>query len=182
MGYLRRKFRIGERFVPKDENMFWKEYKIINYSTTQQGTSGNKDKLGHSYLVECYPKDPLTLDKRSMVIVEKTLETLMHGIDIKMEYKIKVLGEYAQKGIKVGITEKDKDSGLEFPYATASVWHENTPDLEENEFVLKNYSENRELESLLLIHGVIEHVGICVTVGYNECPVVRLTKKDTWYL
>ena len=170
--YKRRKYRIGERFIPKDENMFWKEYKIIDHVA---GTT-----RGVSYMVECTPIQS-EKEKQIMSILESLMDSRMESISEKTEYKIKVAGEYVNKGIKVVVTEKDPDTGMEFPYYTASVWADRTPELRENEFVLKNYSENEGLDNILLSHGVIELVGEDVIVGRCVCPVVRLTKKDNWF-
>jgi hypothetical protein len=176
MTRLKRKYKIGDKFIPKDENMFWKEYKIVNYVAGIP----KDEHLGFSYSIECKPTQA---DKphQIMNIVEHLINSRMESISEKVEYKIKVVGEYVHKGIKVSVTEKDPDTGMEFPYFTASVWADKTPELKEDEFVLKNYSENEGLDSLLLTHGVIELVGETAIVGRCECPVVRLTKKNSWF-
>lgn len=173
----KRKYRIGEKFIPKDENMFWKEYKIIDHV---KYISKDAQNLGFSYVVQCIPVQS-DKEKQTMTIVESLMDNRMESISEKTEYKIKIVGEYVNKGIKVVVTEKDPDTGMEFPYYTASVWADRTPNLQENEFVLKNYSENEGLDSLLLTHGVIELVGEDAVVGRCVCPVVKLTKKDNWF-
>lgn len=173
-----RKYRRFQKFVPKDENMFWKEYKIVD---ELPGRSHDSEKLGFSYLVECTPKDPDKLETRRMVIVEKLLDTMIN-ISEKAQYKIKIVGEYDKLGSKVVVTEKDPSTGLEFPYYNASVWVNESPNFERNEFVLKTYSENAGLLNTLLENNIVTLLNKTVIVGRSECPVVKLTGKDTWYL
>lgn len=174
---FKRKYKRFEKFIPKDENMFWKEYKIVDCIA---GTSKSERDLGFTYSVECLPKNADDIEPRTMLMTEKTLDT-MENIGEKTEYKIKVVGQYINLGSKVIITERDPDTGMAFPYCTASVWVDESPNFEKDEFVLKTYSENKGLLETLLENEIITLVGPTVTSGRCKCPVVKLTGKTSWY-
>ena len=84
MTRLKRKYKIGDKFIPKDENMFWKEYKIVNYVAGIP----KDEHLGFSYSIECKPTQA---DKphQIMNIVEHLINSRMESISEKVEYKIK---------------------------------------------------------------------------------------------
>lgn len=173
-----RKYKRFQKFIPKDENLFWKEYRIMD---NFPGKSRDEQMMGFSYLVECTPKDPEKFKDTTMVIGEKQLDTMIN-VSEKLQYKIKVIGQYDKQGSKVVVTEKDPETNLEFPYCSASVWVPESPTFEKNEFALKTYSENSGLLNILLSNKIVELVNKTVIVGRCECPVVKLTEKDTWYL
>lgn len=60
------------------------------------------------------------------------------------------------------------------PYASLSTNVEEA-DLEPNEFVVKNYSENTGLDDLSLYNDMFEDTGKVVLVGFAVCPVWRLS-------
>ncbi len=46
--------------------------------------------------------------------------------------------------------------------------------LEDNEFILKNYSENEEIASLLIKKEILEETGKYIRVGRRNCPICKL--------
>ena len=182
-----RKYRKGTVFRHNKENMFWERIKIVDLVPGSIKVGKSKD-IDFSYIVECTPFNTERFNKITMQVLESVLINTMEEMEQEremeqqVEYRIEIVGEYSKKGIKVRITEKDKDSGVEFPHATISVWTQQTTVLKENEFVLKNYSENEGIDTVLLNNGIIELVGEEVLVGRALCPVVRLTEKDTYYI
>lgn len=55
-------------------------------------------------------------------------------------------------------------------------------DLSGAELVLKTYSENEGLLTLLEDENIIEHTGHSVMTGYELSPIVRLTRETPDYL
>ena len=58
------------------------------------------------------------------------------------------------------------------PFAELSV-SKNSVHLEENEFILKDYSENTELVEELMISGIISLTDRFVLVGSHVCPICK---------
>lgn len=63
----------------------------------------------------------------------------------------------------------------EGPFATLSVRVDCMSDeLSENEIVLKNYNENKEISDYCLSVGLVIPTGVLVQVGYVQCPVCKI--------
>ena len=170
----KRKYKIGDKFTPKNYNTFWKEYRISGI-----GYDG-KETIDHfAYYVECYPHDDTPFSMVVQKLTEKLISKEFNRMENEITYRVQIDGEYTKGGNKISLVEESEDFGAQ-PYATLSVWCKDTPSLEEDEFVLKNYSENDGIDNLLMENGIIELTGEYVEVGYNECPVARLTDKREW--
>lgn len=59
------------------------------------------------------------------------------------------------------------------PFAMATI---NMPliELNENEVIIKNYSENEGIEELLIKNGIIEKTGRTVNGGFVNCNICKL--------
>lgn len=176
----KRKYKVNDKLVPKEENMFWEKY-VIEGINDKTGGNSARTHGEFSYFVKCIPFNkeryqPVVLEMLESVIIKTT-----NIMEEEIEYNLHIVGEYLKGGIKVSVTEKDNDTGMEFPFATASVWTQGAQKLEEDEFVLKNYSENEVVEQMLLSNDIIALTGETMKVGRNDCPVVKLTGKTTWY-
>lgn len=71
------------------------------------------------------------------------------------------------------------DANDETPVATASVSIPGV-DLDENEIVVKDYSENEGMLDFLLENNIVEMRSEYLEVGYNVCPVVKLLPEEEW--
>lgn len=165
-----RKYKVGMRFKPKQPNLFWKEYRI-------RGIGYVYDTF--AYFIECYPNDDTPFEMVVHKLEEKLITRMFKKMENEITYRVQIDGEYTKGGNKISLIEESEDFGAQ-PYATLSIWCKDTPDLDKDEFVLKNYSENEGIDNLLMENGVIELTGKYVQVGYVECPVARLTDKREW--
>ena len=180
-----RKYKTGTVFRHNKENMFWDRLKIVELVPGSIKVGKAKD-IDFSYIVECLPHNTDRFNSITMQILESVLINQMEEMEMEREpaelvdYKVVIVGEYHKKGIKVRLMYKDKDVGIDLPYATLSVWTKPVPKLPNDEFVLKNYSENKGIQETLITNGIIELVGKEVQVGMSMCPVVKLTDKRTY--
>lgn len=65
------------------------------------------------------------------------------------------------------------------PVATASISMPDI-DLDENEIVVKDYSENEGMLDFLLQNNIVEMRSEYLEVGYNVAPVVKLLPEEEW--
>ena len=170
----KRKYKIGDKFTPKNYNAFWKEYKISGI-----GYDSKRTVECFAYFVECYPHDDTPFNMVVQKLTEKLITETFNRMESEIKYRVQIDGEYVKGGNKISLIEESEDFGVQ-PYATLSVWCNDTPTLDEDEFVLKNYSENDGIDNLLMENGIIELTGKYVEIRYNECPVARLTDKREW--
>ena len=85
-----------------------------------------------------------------------------------------VFEEYADNGRKA-ITLIDQEDGM--PFCTATI---NVPEipLQDDEVIIKNYSENAGILELLEEAGYIQDTGDIVYVGMAEANICKLLKSE----
>jgi hypothetical protein len=64
------------------------------------------------------------------------------------------LDQYASEGLAVQLRDS---AGL--PYATISMWLDQTPELPKDQFFVKAYSENEQIVGRMLTLGILKIVG-----------------------
>jgi hypothetical protein len=81
-------------------------------------------------------------------------------------------GEYQNNG-RTAITLIDENDGS--PITTATI---NLPNvsLNDDEVIIKDYSENEGILNILLINGVVELTGKSVDTGFVNCEICKLIK------
>jgi hypothetical protein len=81
-------------------------------------------------------------------------------------------GEYQNNG-RTAITLIDESDGS--PITTATI---NLPNvsLNDDEVIIKDYSENEGILNILLINGVVELTGKSVDTGFVNCEICKLIK------
>jgi hypothetical protein len=90
---------------------------------------------------------------------------------IKFKQWICKLTLNAYQNGRTAITLYDIDDDM--PIATCTI---NVPevDLEQNEVIIKNYSENEGILDTLINEGIVEKTGKIVSLGYVNCEICKL--------
>lgn len=88
------------------------------------------------------------------------------------------VGQYTNDRPTIEILEEHPLYGLE-PYAVASV---NIPELnlEPNEVIIKNYSENEGILEFLLENNIVSSTKRTVSSGFVLLPICILNPKSDW--
>ena len=103
--------------------------------------------------------------------LEDKYPILWNGVRMRVEF-----GTYAMdNSTSISLMYWDEDMNMEAPYAVATVYAEGV-ELEEDEVVIKDYSENEGILKMLIDNKIVNKSHAKVPLGFAEGHICQLVK------